>query len=248
MGGSDPELVQPGAEGSADAEDPAEEDPAEEDPAAEDPAEEDPAEGEVEPTPEADRIVLFDGSDLNAFISRNTGGPVGWQVLGDGTMVTTPGTGDIITRQEFEDVFVHVEYKTPVFPANVTGQARGNSGIYLKGMYEVQVLDSFGRQPEIDGCGSIYGVSPPLTVACFQEDVWNTYEIEFQAPRYDAQGNKVSNARMPLVTLNGVVVQEDVEIPFGTRDGYAESPGPAGIMLQDHGNRIAFRNIWAIPR
>jgi hypothetical protein len=85
-------------------------------------------------------------------------------------------------------------------------------------------------------------------VACFQEDVWNTYEIEFQAPRYDAQGNKVSNARMPLVTLNGVVVQEDVEIPFGTRDGYAESPGPAGIMLQDHGNRIAFRNIWAIPR
>jgi hypothetical protein len=197
---------------------------------------------------EEERIVLFDGTNLDAWVSRNTGGPVGWQVVGDGSMVVTPGTGDIITRERFEDVFVHAEYKTPTLPANVTGQDRGNSGIYLKGMYEVQVLDSFGREPEIDGCGSIYGVRAPLTVACFQEEVWNTYEIEFQAPRYDAQGNKLSNARMLLVTLNGVVVQENTEVPVATRAGYAEAPGPAGIMLQDHGNRLWFRNIWVIPR
>jgi hypothetical protein len=194
------------------------------------------------------RIALFDGSNLDAWISRNTGGPAGWQVVGDGTMVVTPGAGDIITRQAFEDVFVHVEYKTPAFPANVTGQARGNSGVYLQGMYEMQVLDSFGRPPEIDGCGAVYGVRPPLTVACFQEEVWNTYEIEFQAPRYDAQGNKLSNARMVLVTLNGVVVQENTEVPAATPAGLAEAQGPAGLMLQDHGNLVAFRNIWVIPR
>jgi hypothetical protein len=198
--------------------------------------------------PEEDRVVLFDGTNLDAWISRNTGGPVGWQVVGDGSMAVSPGTGDIITRQEFEDVFVHAEYKTPMLPADVTGQDRGNSGIYLKGMYEVQVLDSFGRQPEIDGCGSIYGVHAPLTVACYQEEIWNTYEIEFQAPRYDDQGNKLSNARMLLVTLNGVVVQENTDVPLATRAGYGESPGPAGIMLQDHGNRLWFRNIWVIPR
>jgi len=197
---------------------------------------------------EEERIVLFDGTNLDAWISRNNGGPVGWQVVGDGSMVVSPGTGDIITRQEFEDVFVHAEYKTPVLPANVTGQARGNSGIYLKGMYEVQVLDSFGNEPEVDGCGSIYGIQAPLTVACFQEEVWNTYEIEFQAPRYDDQDNKVSNARMLLVTLNGVVVQENTDVPRGTAAGYAESPGPAPLMLQDHGNRLWFRNVYVIPR
>jgi hypothetical protein len=198
--------------------------------------------------PNDERIVLFDGTNLDAWASRNDGGSVGWQVVGDGSMVVTPGAGDIITRQRFEDVFLHAEYRTPALPANVTGQDRGNSGIYLKGMYEVQVLDSFGREPEIDGCGAIYEVRAPLSVACYQEELWNTYEIEFRAPRYDEQGNKLSNARMLLVTLNGVVVQEDTEVPGATRAGYAEAPGPAGIMLQEHGNRVSFRNIWVIPR
>jgi hypothetical protein len=204
--------------------------------------------GAAAETADEPRIVLFDGTNLDAWVSRNGGGPVGWQLVGDGSMVVTPGSGDIITRQRFEDVFVHAEYKTPALPANVTGQDRGNSGIYVKGMYEVQVLDSFGREPEIDGCGAIYEVRAPLTVACFREEIWNTYEIDFQAPRYDEQGNKLSNARMLLVTLNGVVVQQDVEVPGATRAGNAEAPGPAGLMLQEHGNRVSFRNIWVIPR
>jgi hypothetical protein len=194
------------------------------------------------------KLVLFDGTNLDAWVSRNSGGPAGWQVLGDGTMVVTPGTGDIITKQKFEDLFVHVEYKTPVFPANVMGQARGNSGVYLKGMYEMQVLDSFGLPPQIDGCGSVYGIKEPLTVACFQEEVWNTYDIEFRAPRFDNQGNKTSNASIVSAKLNNVLVQDNTDLPNGTRSGFAEAPGPAGLMLQDHSNRISFRNIYVIPR
>jgi hypothetical protein len=198
--------------------------------------------------PEAPKIVLFDGTNLDAWVSRNNGGPPGWQVVGDGTMVVTPGTGDIITKQKFEDLFVHLEYKTPVFPANVTGQERGNSGVYLKTMYEMQVLDSFGRPPEIDGCGAVYEIKAPLTVACFQEEVWNTYDIEFVGPKFDNQGNKVSNARVVSAKLNNVLVQDNTDVPNGTRSGFPEAPGPAGLMLQDHNNRISFRNIFVIPR
>jgi hypothetical protein len=200
--------------------------------------------------PEGDRIVLFDGTDIDAWVSVNNGGPIGWQLAADGTMVVTPGAGNIITRQEFEDVFVHVEYKTPAFPPNVTGQDRGNSGVYLKGSYELQVLDSAAEPPLPDGCGAIYNISPPLSVACNPQEVWNTYEIEFQAPRFDDQGNKLpnANARVLSATLNGVLVQDDVEVPRATEAGRPETPGPAGIMLQDHGNLVAFRNIYVIPR
>jgi len=198
--------------------------------------------------PETPKVVLFDGTNLDAWVSRNNGGPAGWQVLGDGTMVVTPGTGDIITKEKWEDLFVHLEYKTPVFPANVTGQERGNSGVYLKTMYEMQVLDSFGRPPEIDGCGSVYGIKAPLTVACFQEEVWNTYDIEFVGPRFDDQGRKVSNAPIVSAKLNNVLVQDNTDVPGGTRSGFPETPGPAGLMLQDHSNRISFRNIYVIPR
>jgi hypothetical protein len=217
-------------------------------PPAAQPRAEEPTMDEPTTPPMPSPIVLFDGTNLSAWISRNNGGPAGWQVLGDGTMLVTPGTGDIITREKWEDLFVHLEYKTPMFPANVTGQDRGNSGVYFKGMYEMQVLDSYGREPEIDGCGSVYGIKAPLTVACFQEEVWNTYDIEFRAPRFDSQGNKLSNARIVSAKLNDVLVQENTDVPGGTRAGFPEAPGPASLMLQDHGNRIWFRNIWVIPR
>jgi hypothetical protein len=196
---------------------------------------------------EPDRIVLLDGTNLDEWQSVG-GGDAEWELPGDGSMVIVAGSGNIETRRTFEDLFVHVEYKTPAFPPNVTGQDRGNSGVYLNSMYELQVLDSFGLPPAIDGCGAIYNVSAPSSTACFAQEVWNTYEIEFQTARWDASGNKVAQARVLSVYLNGVLIQEDVAIPNSTGSGLPEAPGPEPLLLQDHGNRVAFRNIWVIPR
>jgi hypothetical protein len=214
--------------------------------------------GGVEPTTPSDAgegsapdepgtIVLLDGTNLDEWRSL-AGGDAGWELPGDGTLVIAPGSGNIVTRRTFEDLFVHVEYQTPAFPPNVTGQDRGNSGVYLNSMYELQVLDSFGLPPAIDGCGAVYGVSAPSSTACFAQEVWNTYEIEFQAARWDAAGNKVAQARVLSAQLNGVLIQEGVDIPDSTGSGEPEAPGPRPLMLQDHGNRVAFRNIWVIPR
>jgi hypothetical protein len=198
-------------------------------------------------TGEEGKIILFDGTSLDGWISRNTGNPAPWTVNPDGTMEVIPGTGDIISVQEFEDVFVHIEYMTPMLPSNVGGQDRGNSGVYLKGMYEMQVLDSYSQPPLIDGCGAVYGVAAPLTVACNQELEWNTYEIEFQAPRYEGD-QKVSSAVIVEAKLNGVVVQTNTSVPGTTSAGLPEAPGPAGLLLQDHSNQVWFKNIWVIPR
>jgi hypothetical protein len=196
----------------------------------------------------AGKIVIFDGKNLDEWISTRNGGPAPWTLANDGSMEVVPGTGDIITKQQWEDVFVHVEYKTPMLPASVGGQDRGNSGVYLKGAYELQVLDTYGQPPQNDGCGSVYEVSAPLVVACFKEEIWNVYDIEFKAPDYDANGTKLSNAVVVSAKLNDILVQTNVDVPGTTRAGLPEAAGPKGLMLQDHGNRLWFRNIWVIPR
>jgi hypothetical protein len=196
----------------------------------------------------AETVVLFDGDGLSEWRPVAGDGEATWDLPGDGTMVVTPGRGNIVTRRTFEDVFVHVEYRTPALAANVTGQDRGNSGVYLNSMYELQVLDSFGLPPAIDGCGAVYGVSAPSSTACHEQEVWNTYEIEFRVARFDEQNQKLAPARVVSARLNGVLVQEDVDIPNSTEAGEPEAPGPGPLMLQDHGNRVAFRNIWVIPR
>jgi hypothetical protein len=194
-----------------------------------------------------DRVVLFDGASFGEW-QRLAGGNVTWELPGDGTMVVRPGDGNIVTRRTFGDLFVHVEYKTPRLASNVTGQNRGNSGVYLNSMYELQVLDSFGLSPAIDGCGAIYKVSAPSSTACHDQEIWNIYEIEFQVARFDGQNRKQSPARVISAHLNGVLVQQNVDVPGSTEAGEPESPGPGPLMLQDHSNRVAFRNIWAIPR
>jgi hypothetical protein len=196
----------------------------------------------------AARLVLFDGTGLDEWRPSGGNGQAPWQVLGDGTMVVAPGSGNIATRRTFEDLFVHVEYKTPPFPANVTGQARGNSGVYLNNRYELQILDSFGLPPAVDGCGAIYLLRAPASTACYAQEVWNTYEIEFRAARWDANGNKTANARVLSTFLNGVLVHENVDIPNSTGLGEREVPGARPLVLQDHGDRVSFRNIWVIPR
>jgi hypothetical protein len=195
-----------------------------------------------------DRVVLFDGTNLDEWRSSAGNGEAPWELAGDGTMVVVPGSGSVATRRTFDDLFVHVEYKTPALPANVTGQDRGNSGVYLNSRYEVQILDSFGLPPAADSCGAIYQLSPPSSTACYEQEVWNTYDLEFQAARWDAQGNKQANARVFSAYLNGVLVQENVDIPNSTGLGEPEAPGPRPLVLQEHGNRVAFRNVWVIER
>jgi hypothetical protein len=114
----------------------------------------------------------------------------------------------------------------------------------------MQVLDSYGQPPAIDGCGAVYSVSPPLVVACNMQLVWNTYEIEFRASRWNGSGAKIENAVFVSATLNGQVVQRNVELDVSsTTAGQPDAPGPRALMLQDHGNAVRYRNIWAkIPR
>jgi len=195
------------------------------------------------------KILLFDGSSLSGWQSVN-GGQAPWRLVGDGSMEVVPNSGNIQPKMKFDDLCLHVEYMTPMYAASVTGQQRGNSGIYFRRAYEMQVLDSFGQPPLEDGCGAIYKISPPLVVACHGQLEWNTYEIEFHASQWDASGKKTKNPVFVLATLNGQVVQRDVELKVSmTTSGEADAPGPQPFMLQDHGNTVRYRNIWAkIPR
>lgn len=197
------------------------------------------------------KIVLFDGSDASfkSWASRNNGQDNPWMNNGDGSMTVKSNTGDIISKEKFQDVFLHLEYKTPKITSAGGGQERGNSGVYLKSSYEMQVLDTYGLPPMIDGCGALYSIAPPLVVACHKEDEWNTYEIEFKANVCN-NGQKSSNARFVEVKLNGMLVQQDVQADHTTQAGLPESCDPQGILLQDHSSilPVSFRNIWVIPR
>ena len=202
------------------------------------------------------KIVLYDGTaaTFNSWASvRNPTGPNPWRNNADGTMTVVTGSGDIQSKMKFQDLLVHVEYMTPVIQPSdtgATGQNRGNSGVYLKGSYEMQILDSYGMAPAIDGCGAIYGIKAPSETACFMGGQWNTYEIEFKANVCNASGQKTANARIVKATLNGKVVQQDFEVTRVTTAGQAESCTAAGLLLQDHSSfkPVIYRNIWVIPR
>jgi hypothetical protein len=188
-------------------------------------------------------VVLFDGSGLDQWTGLNGEIPA-WQILSNGVMEV--GKGNIITKQSFGDAKVHLEFRTPFMP-EARGQARGNSGVYMQGRYEAQVLDSFGMEPKDNECGSIYEIAAPLINACLPPLEWQTYDIEFMAPRFDRDGKKAANAVMS-VWLNGVQVHTEVNVPRPTRAFFDEKEVPkAGLMLQDHGNPVQYRNIWVLP-
>jgi hypothetical protein len=189
-------------------------------------------------------IVLFYGENTDGWTTRD-GKPCTWKVLEDESMQA--GGGDIISKEKFEDVQLHVEFWLPKYPPNVTGQARGNSGVYLQSRYEIQVLDSFQQPPEKHGCGAIYGKKKPKENACTPPETWQSYDIKYKAARFDETGKKIKNARVSVIH-NGVTIHDDVEIDGPTRAGKdEETPGPAPVMLQDHGNPVRFRNIYAMP-
>ncbi|WP_137168627.1 3-keto-disaccharide hydrolase [Salinimonas lutimaris] len=192
----------------------------------------------------SDAIVLFDGTDLSAWESVK-GGEANWTVK-DGVLTVKPGTGDIKTKQSFCDVQLHVEWRAPKPEADMEGQQRNNSGVFLQQRYEVQVLDSFESKTYANGqAASVYKQSIPLVNATRPPEQWQEYDIIFNAPRFD--GEKLMTPATITVLHNGVLVQNHYELKGKTEwigEPSYEAHGCAPIQLQDHTNEVSFRNIW----
>jgi hypothetical protein len=193
----------------------------------------------------SDAVVLFDGRDLSQWAGEN-GQAAKWRVT-DGYVEVLPQSGYIHTRQAFGDCQLHIEFAEPV-PAVGEGQDRGNSGVFLMGLYEIQVLDSYGSKTYADGQASaVYGQFPPQVNASRPPGQWQTYDIIFHRPRFSSGGNVLRPARV-TVLHNGVLVQDNVELSGPTghheRPPYKAGPDKLPLALQDHGNPVHFRNIW----
>jgi len=195
--------------------------------------------------PPADATVLFDGTDLSRW-QKDAGTAPGWKVE-SGYMEVVPNAGGIVTRDGFGDAQLHVEWMAPL-PALGESQDRGNSGVFLMGRYELQVLDSYDNVTYPDGqAAAVYGQYPPLVNASRPPGQWQIYDIIFHRPRFDAAGKVTRPARM-TVLHNGVLVQDDVVLSGPTankaRPPYERHPDRLPISLQDHGAKVRYRNIW----
>jgi hypothetical protein len=196
--------------------------------------------------PPKDAVVLFDGKSLDGWVKTNGKDKAHWKLL-EGGVMQVQGGGNIITEKTFDGTFkLHVEFRVPYMP-DAKGQGRGNSGVYVQGRYEVQVLDSYGLDSKDNDCGGIYSVAPPKSNACKAPTVWQSYDIEFHSPKC-ADGKKTEMARI-TVLHNGVKIHDDVKInKDNTTAGLGGDPcKPGPIMLQDHGNPVQYRNIWLVP-
>ena len=197
--------------------------------------------------PPSDAVVVFDGTDLSAWTGRD--GEARWKVE-NGFMEVAPGTGGIETREHFGDCQLHIEFAAP---AEVEGdsQGRGNSGVFLIGQYEIQVLDGYENRTYADGItAAIYAQYPPLVNACRNPGKWQTYDIFFVTPRFE--GQKLLSPAYITVVHNGVLVHHYQEAmgPTGHKNvaSYDTPHGPEGpLMLQDHRNPVRYRNIWIRP-
>lgn len=194
-------------------------------------------------TPPANAVVLFDGSNLDAWT-----GTEGW-VVENGVLMVTPDGKYLTTKETWRDVQLHIEFRLPFMP-NSRGQGRGNSGVFLQDKYEVQVLDSYGLEGYYDECGALYKLSAPHVNACYPPLAWQTYDITYRAPRHDENGNLLENGRM-TVLHNGVLIHNDQELKWltewkeeGRLKPAPREPGP--IKLQGHDNYVQFRNIWLV--
>ncbi len=200
-------------------------------------------------------VILFDGKTLDGWVKRDGKSAAAWKLL-DGGIMQVAGGGDIITKQKFDGKFkLHVEFRVPYLP-KASGQGRGNSGVYLQGRFEVQVLDSYGLKSNDNDCGGIYSVAAPLVNACKAPTVWQTYDIVFQAPK--CTNGKISEPGVMTVHHNGILIHDKQrlarkkgdkeEFVTNTTSGLGGDPcTPGPILLQDHGNPVQFRNIWLVP-
>jgi len=195
--------------------------------------------------PPSDAVLLFDGRDLAGW-SRQDGSPARWTVS-DGSVEIAPGTGDIISRRSFGDMQLHIEWAAPAVVRG-EGQGRGNSGIFLGRYYELQVLDSYRNDTYADGqAGAMYGQTPPLVNAMRPPGEWNTFDVVFHRPRFNADGSLARPARL-AAWHNGVLIHDNTEFTGRTvhmREAeYSPHPDRQPILLQDHGDRVRYRSIW----
>lgn len=196
-------------------------------------------------TPPSDAIVLFDGTDLSAWTGID-GNPAAWRVE-DEAVTVVAGSGDIITRQGFGDIQLHVEWRTPAEVVS-EGQGRGNSGVFLMQRYEVQVLDSYDNRTYSNGqAASLYKQHIPLVNASRGPGEWQVYDIVFRAPRFASDGT-VTNPAVVTVFHNGVLVQDHVVLRGPTvyigDPAYEAHSDREPIQLQNHDNPVSYRNIW----
>ncbi len=196
----------------------------------------------------SDAIVLFDGSNLNAWKSRNGGGAPQWTIHPDGSMTVKDRTGDIMTKENFGSVQLHLEWRSD--PNNTqTNQNRSNSGVFFQGLYEVQILNNNDNDTYVNGMvGSIYKQKAPDVMAAKPTGEWNSYDIVFHAPVFNEAGKKIKAGTL-TVFLNGVLIQDHFELEGSTEYiGYPKNNphGDGPIILQDHGDKsgVGFRNIW----
>jgi hypothetical protein len=183
--------------------------------------------------PPENAIVLFDGTSADHFENGK---------LVEGELL---GATNCSSKEKFGDHTLHIEFRTPFMPA-ARGQGRGNSGVYMQERYELQVLDSFGLSGENNECGGIYQIGKPLLNMCYPPLSWQTYDIDFTAAKYEGD-KKVANARV-TIRHNGITIHDNLELPKETPGRFNEENSPGGLFLQDHGNPVAFRNIWVVKK
>ena len=188
---------------------------------------------------------LLNGQDVSNWTKRD-GSPAEWLVE-DGILKVVPKKGDIMSVETFGDHYLHLEFRCPDMP-EATGQAKGNSGVFLLGRYEIQVLDSFGwAKPGKGDCGAIYNQFAPLSNGCRKPTEWQTYDVAFRIARLDESGNVRERVRL-TVFHNGICIHNNIELPgvtgapLDTKEGV---PGP--LLLQDHGDLVQYRNVWVVP-
>ena len=195
--------------------------------------------------PPSDAVILFDGTSLEGWTNVRDGEPCGW-ALEEGDLAVVPKVGDIQTEKTFGDCQLHLEFMSPV-EVNGKGQKRGNSGVFLMGLYEIQVLDNFENPTYPDGTvGALYGQTPPLVNAIREPGVWNTYDILWKAPVF--KGETLVSPAVVTVILNGVMLHHAQELEGPTQHKilatYEPHPAKGPLKLQDHGDLVRFRNIW----
>ena len=198
--------------------------------------------------PSSDAIILFDGTDVNREWEDSRGNPTKW-IVKDGELICVKGSGVIQTKRKFNDFQLHIEWKSPSEVIG-EGQGRGNSGVYLQSLYEVQVLDSYNNKTYRQGqAGSLYKQYAPLVNACRKSGEWQTYDIIYTAPRFGNDSTVYFTPPRVTVIHNGVLIQNNVSLRgptlyIGIPEYSVKKHGALPLVLQDHGNPVAYRNIW----